>query len=141
MRLRVLTLLTSIAALVALAGPAAASPARTAAVPADSGLTCSAAYTLWPGGYFANVTVHNGGTGTVTGWTVTFTLPPNMTVNGGWNVTMTISGRRVIIGPGGWNATLAPGASTTVGFTGTYTGTFVPPPDMAVNGTPCVQIS
>jgi cellulase/cellobiase CelA1 len=144
-RLRVLTLLSIVAAVLAIAaGTASASPAPTVvpAPAADTGLTCNAAFTLWSGGYFANVTVHNGGTVAVTGWAVTFTLPGNMTVNGGWNATITITGRRVVIGPGGWNTALAPGASAVLGFTGSYVGTFIPPPDLAVNGVPCtVQIS
>ncbi|HEX6682548.1 MAG TPA: fibronectin type III domain-containing protein [Candidatus Limnocylindrales bacterium] len=75
----------------------------------------------WNNGYVMqpnNVT--NTGTSTITGWTVTFTLPAGHSITGFWNATVTVSGQTVTArGIPGQNATLGAGASTTWGFQAT----------------------
>jgi len=85
--------------------------------------------TAWATGYVMQPnTVTNTGTATLTGWTVTFTLPAGHTITGSWNATVTVTGQTVTArGILGQNATLAPGANTTWGFQATRTsGTAVP---------------
>ncbi|WP_246238649.1 fibronectin type III domain-containing protein [Acrocarpospora corrugata] len=83
--------------------------------------TCTATPTVqtqWNSGYVIQpLTIANTGTATITGWTVTLTLPAGHTLTGSWNGTVTVSGQSVTIRNVGHNGTLAPGASTTsVGF-------------------------
>ncbi|MEO3795711.1 cellulose binding domain-containing protein [Nonomuraea sp. B10E15] len=74
--------------------------------------------TQWGTGYVIQpLTVTNTGTTTITGWTVTFTLPAGHTLTGSWNGATTVSGQTVTIRNAGHNGTLAPGASAGgVGF-------------------------
>ncbi|MEV3986415.1 cellulose binding domain-containing protein [Nonomuraea sp. NPDC049758] len=80
-----------------------------------------AVQTQWGTGYVIQpLTVTNTGTSTITGWTVTFTLPPGHTITGSWNGAVTVSGRTVTIRNAAHNGTLAPGAATTsLGFPAT----------------------
>jgi lysophospholipase L1-like esterase len=82
---------------------------------------CAATLTLqtgWGNGYVMQPnSVTNTGTSTITGWTVTFTLPAGHTIIGSWNATVAVSGQTVTArGIAGQNATLGAGASTTWGF-------------------------
>ncbi|NUR85617.1 MAG: cellulose-binding protein [Nonomuraea sp.] len=82
---------------------------------------CTAApttQTQWSNGYVIQpLTVTNTGSSTITGWTVTFTLPAGHTLTGSWNGVFTVSGRTVTVRNVAHNGTLAPGAATTsVGF-------------------------
>jgi chitodextrinase len=74
--------------------------------------------TQWATGYVIQpLTITNTGTSTITGWTVTFTLPAGHTLTGSWNGVVTVSGQTVTIKNAGHNGTLTPGASTpSVGF-------------------------
>ncbi|MGO4429163.1 cellulose binding domain-containing protein, partial [Streptomyces sp. MCAF7] len=47
------------------------------------------------------------------------------------------SGTQVTVKDAGWNAALATGASTTIGFNGSYTGTNLAPGDYTLNGKSC----
>src|SRR5690606_33305273 len=83
--------------------------------------TCSAVPTVqseWGDGYVIQpLTITNTGDATITGWTVTFTLPAGHTLTGSWNADVTTSGQTVTVKNVGHNGTLAPGAATTsVGF-------------------------
>jgi chitodextrinase len=81
---------------------------------------CSAVATVqtqWSEGYVIEPTrVTNGGTNTINGWTVTFTLPSGHTFQGGWNATFTVSGQTVTARNMSYNGTLGVGGSTTFGF-------------------------
>lgn len=81
---------------------------------------CSAAATTqtqWQTGYVIEpVRVTNTGTATITGWTVTFTLPAGHTIVGSWNAVLTISGQTVTAKNASYNGTLAASGSTTFGF-------------------------
>ncbi|MFG1945665.1 cellulose binding domain-containing protein [Nonomuraea sp. NPDC048826] len=87
----------------------------------SGGGTCTAVPTVqtqWGTGYVVQpLTITNTGSSTITGWTVTFTLPAGHTLTGSWNGTVTTSGQTVTIRNVSHNGTLAPGAATTsVGF-------------------------
>jgi chitodextrinase len=97
------------------------SAAVTVTTPGGGGGGCSATLTVqtgWNTGYVLQpITVTNTGTTTLTGWTVTFTLPPSHSVTHFWNATVTASGQTVTArGVSGQNATLAAGAATTWGL-------------------------
>jgi cellulase/cellobiase CelA1 len=71
----------------------------------------------WGNGYVAQpVRVTNTGTSTITGWTVTFTLPAGHAITGSWNATLTTNGQTVTARGVSHNSTLAPGASGEWGF-------------------------
>ncbi|SEH00163.1 Chitodextrinase [Nonomuraea solani] len=98
--------------------------AQVTTQPGPSTGTCSAVPTVqtqWATGYVVQpLTITNTSTATITGWTVTFTLPAGHTLTGSWNGTATVSGQTVTIRNAGHNGTLAPGAATTsVGFQAT----------------------
>ncbi len=81
---------------------------------------CSAVATVqtqWGEGYVIEPTrVTNGGTSTINGWTVTFTLPTGHTFQGGWNAAFTVSGQTVTARNLSYNGTLSVGGSATFGF-------------------------
>jgi cellulase/cellobiase CelA1 len=81
---------------------------------------CTATMTAqseWNNGYVIQpVRATNTGTSTITGWTVTFTLPAGHTVTGWWNAALTTNGQTVTAHGVGYNSTLAPGAVAEWGF-------------------------
>ncbi len=73
--------------------------------------------TQWNTGYVVQpVTVTNGGSSALTGWTVTFTLPSGHTLTGSWNAAVTVSGQNVTARNANYNGNLGAGASTSFGF-------------------------
>ncbi|MFF8601327.1 cellulase family glycosylhydrolase [Streptomyces sp. NPDC015232] len=115
--------------LTALAGPPAAAAAG-----------CSVDYTVtsqWQGGFQAAVKITNLGD-PVSGWALTFTLPDSgQKVVQGWNATWSQSGSKVTATPVDWNRTLGTGASTDLGFVGSFTGSNPKPTAFALNGVSC----
>ncbi|KAB1128673.1 beta-mannosidase, partial [Micromonospora sp. AMSO12t] len=86
---------------------------------------CTATYRVtgqWTGGFQGEVTVTAGG-GAVRGWSVTWTYANGQQVTSAWNATVTTSGTRVVARNAEHNGSLAPGASTTFGFLGSWSGT------------------
>jgi len=76
--------------------------------------TTATVQTQWSNGYVIQpLTVTNTGSSTITGWTVTVTLPAGHTMTGNWNVTASTSGQTVTFKNVAFNGTLAPGASST----------------------------
>jgi chitodextrinase len=109
----------------------AASTAVTATTGAGStggggGPTCTASYSIssdWGNGFNANVTITNTGTTATKSWTVTWTWGGNQTITNIWNATDTQTGKAVTAVNASYNGVIAPGASTSFGFTGSYSGT------------------
>jgi len=80
------------------------------------------------GGFTWNFTIRNGGTTTLSNWRLTVPMPANHTLTPpGWNATFTVSGSTVTGAPVSHNVNLAPGASTTVGFNGRWSGSYSAP--------------
>jgi endo-1,4-beta-xylanase len=81
---------------------------------------CTATPTVqsqWQTGYVIEpFRVTNTGTTTITGWTVTVTIPTGHAVTGSWPGNITVVGQTLTARNMTWNATLAPGASATFGF-------------------------
>ncbi|MFI7637095.1 endo-1,4-beta-xylanase [Nonomuraea sp. NPDC049400] len=90
----------------------------TTAGPGGGGCTATGTVqTQWATGYVVQpVTVTNTGTSSISGWTVTFTLPAGHTLTGSWNASLTVSGQTVTAKNLSYNGTLAPNAGTTFGF-------------------------
>lgn len=85
---------------------------------------CTATYAVvsqWTGGFQATVTVTNGSAAR-SSWTVGWTFPNGQTINQLWNGSYTQSGSSVTARNASYNGALGSGASTTFGFTGTWTG-------------------
>lgn len=75
----------------------------------------------WGAGYCAAVTLTNGGTAAVTGWTVVLDSGGS-TISQVWNATSTQSGTQLTMKPLSWNASIAPAGSVGFGFCGTGSG-------------------
>ncbi|RCG20994.1 cellulose-binding protein [Sphaerisporangium album] len=102
--------------------------------PPPTGGGCAATYKItnsWQGGFGAEVTVRNGGTSAITGWTVAWTFANGQTITQLWNGTPTQTGAAVTVRNMSYNGALAPGASTAFGFNGSWTGTNTAPATVA----------
>jgi endoglucanase len=111
-------------------------------LPADSAMAaagCQVTYTTssWPGGFNANITIKNLGDA-VSGWTLGFSFPSaGQKVVQPWSSTMTQSGTGVTAQNVNYNGTLATGASTGIGFSGTWTDSNPTPTAFTLNGVTC----
>ncbi|TDC65341.1 endoglucanase, partial [Micromonospora sp. KC207] len=109
----------------------------TPTTPAGS---CKVAYATsdWSTGFTANITITNTGSTALNGWSLAFTFPTTgQKVGQGWSANFTQTGTAVTASNAPYNAALAPGASTTLGFNGTHTGTNPKPTAFTLNGSPC----
>ncbi|NRQ37448.1 cellobiohydrolase [Nonomuraea sp. NN258] len=90
------------------------------------------------GGFTANITLKNLGD-PLTGWTLAFDFPTagQKYVPTGWGATWSQSGTTVTGKNLDWNGNLATGASTSIGFNGTWTGANPNPAAYSVNGVTC----
>jgi hypothetical protein len=110
--------------------PAPPSPSPSPAPTTSGSATCSAAYSVvgsWPGGFQGQVVVTNTGSATLNGWQLGWTFPGSQDISDLWNGTDAQSGAQVTVTNASYNGTLAPGASTTVGFTASYSGSNTAP--------------
>lgn len=108
----------------------AAVTATTAPGGGGGGTGCTAGWHVdsqWTPGFNATVTVTNPGTSPVNGWTVTWTWPNGQHLSSAWNATVQQSGTGVSAVNLAYNGRLAPGASTTFGIQGTWSGTNTAP--------------
>jgi cellulase/cellobiase CelA1 len=103
-------------------------------------VSCSAVYTLvnsWAGGFQAQVTLTNTGSGPISPWTLTWTFPGDQKITTIWNATATQSAEKVTASSEAYNATIAAAGSVTIGFTGTYTTSDASPASFSAAGTAC----
>lgn len=106
--------------------------------PAPSG-ACRVTYAVndWGSGFTGTVTIANTGTTAINGWTLGFAFPGNQRVGQGWSATWAQNGANVTATNASFNANLAPGASTEIGFNGTYTGANPRPTAFTLNNAAC----
>lgn len=111
-------------------------PTTTTSAPAGG---CTVTYTpnQWTGGFTANLTIANTSSTPVNGWTLAFTFPGDQRVTNAWNAAVTQTGEAVTATNLSYNATIAPGATTTLGFQGTWTTNDTSPGTFTLNGTAC----
>ncbi|GAB3456787.1 glycoside hydrolase family 48 protein [Actinophytocola sediminis] len=113
-------------------------------VPASSeigarAVACTVDYnvTSWSTGFTARLQINNLGDA-VSGWTLGFSFPGNQQVTlPGWSANWSQSGANVTATNLAWNGNLGSGASTEIGFNGTYSGSNQPPANFTLNGTAC----
>jgi hypothetical protein len=109
--------------------PTTASPTPTP-TSTSSGAACTATYSTvnsWPGGFQGQVTV-TAGSAAISDWTVGWTFPGSEEISDLWNATYSQSGETISASNESYNGSVAAGASTTFGFTGTYSsGSYSPP--------------
>jgi poly(hydroxyalkanoate) depolymerase family esterase len=106
------------------AGNPSPSVAPTSAGPPPPPSGCSATYTIasqWNTGFQTNITVTNGSTAR-SSWKVSWTFGAGQTITQLWNGTATQSGSSVSVTNASFNGSLGAGASTSFGFTGTWSG-------------------
>ncbi|ONF73032.1 protein kinase domain-containing protein [Amycolatopsis keratiniphila] len=94
------------------------------AVPSPSAAkpVCEARYEIanrWPGGSEIRVSVRNAQDTRLTGWEVSWTLPPGTRIANLWNGSLAQDGDRVRVSEVDWNAVLPAGGTTTFGFIAT----------------------
>ncbi|MFI9817694.1 cellulase family glycosylhydrolase [Saccharothrix variisporea] len=110
------------------------------ALPASAASGCSITYAVqsqWQGGFTASVAITNLGD-PVSSWTAAFDFPKtDQKVGQGWSATWTQSGTRVSAASLGWNGSLGTGASTTIGFVGSWRDANPVPTSFSLNGTTC----
>ncbi|MGN9914803.1 glycoside hydrolase family 9 protein [Micromonospora palomenae] len=110
----------------------------TADPPAAGACTVGYVTSDWSTGFTASITITNTGTSTLTGWTLGFTFPSSgQQVGQGWSATYRQTGTAVSATNLSYNGTLAPGASTSLGFNGTHTGSNPRPATFTLNGVTC----
>ncbi|GAA4190464.1 hypothetical protein GCM10022252_28800 [Streptosporangium oxazolinicum] len=117
---------------------AAAGLATGQAATAHAAVACDVAYTTndWQGGFTASVTLKNLGD-PLTSWTLGFAFTAGQTLQQGWSATWSQSGTQVTARNLSWNGALATGASTSLGFNGSSTGSNPKPTAFTVNGVTC----
>ncbi|MEV7966392.1 cellulose binding domain-containing protein, partial [Sphaerisporangium sp. NPDC088356] len=106
---------------------------------ASAAVACDVTYTkAWEGGngFGGNITIKNLGD-PLTNWTLTFTFPGSQQVTQGWTADWTQSGANVTAKSLSYNGSQATGASWTIGFNGTFSGTNTNPTSFAINGVTC----
>jgi hypothetical protein len=100
---------------------------------------CAVRYTVgsqWAGGFTASIAITNLGD-PVTSWNLTWAFTAGQQLTQGWNATYAQSGTQVSARSLSYNGSLATGASTTVGFNGSWTATNPSPTGFALNGVAC----
>ncbi|MFC4061237.1 glycoside hydrolase family 6 protein [Planomonospora corallina] len=117
---------------------AAAGLATGQATTAHAAVACDVAYSTndWQGGFTANVTIKNLGDA-LDGWTLGFTFTGGQKLQQGWSATWAQEGAKVTAKNLDWNGKLGTGASTSVGFNGSWSGSNPKPTDFTVNGVAC----
>jgi cellulose 1,4-beta-cellobiosidase len=132
-----------IVALTAVGGLVVASLVTITAAAAQAAPGCEVTYTTsdWTsspgqGGFTASVTVKNTGD-PITSWNLGFAFPSGQTLTQGWSANWSASGANVTATNLSWNGNLGTGASTNIGFNGTWTGSNPKPATFKVNGVTC----
>ena len=104
------------------------------------GGTCRVAYTTqsqWAGGFVASITITDTGASAISGWTLAFTFPGDQKITSAWSGTASQSGENVTLANVSYNGTIASGASTSLGFQGTWNTSDSAPASFTLNGTAC----
>jgi hypothetical protein len=95
----------------------------------------------WTGGFGAAITIVNGGSTTLSNWTLTWSFANGQTISGSWNGNVTQSGANVTVSEQSgqsWQNIPAGGSYTGFGFNGTWNGTTNSiPAAFSLNGTAC----
>jgi hypothetical protein len=116
---------------------ASASPSRSSS-PSSTACAVTATKTAdWSTGYTENVTIKNTGSTAADNWTLGFAFPGNEQITDVWDATYHQSGAAVLAHPASFDTTIAPGASLTIGYEASYSGSDTPPSWYTLNGAYC----
>jgi endoglucanase len=101
--------------------------------------TCRVAYTAntWQTGVSANVTVTNLSATPWPNWALRFSFGGVERIQQGWSAAWTQTGAAVTATNAPWNAAVSPGATVSMGFNASNSGTHTPPRTFTVNGATC----
>lgn len=91
----------------------------------------------WSGGYTGQYVITNPTGQSQSDWTLQFDLPAGVRIDSLWNGVHTVDGQHVTVKPSSWNRQLAAGASVTVGFVTSGSGTPGDPTGCRINGLKC----
>lgn len=91
----------------------------------------------WSGGYTGQYVITNPTGQSQSDWTLQFDLPAGVRIDSLWNGVHTVDGQHVTVKPASWNRQLAAGASVTVGFVTSGSGTPGDPTGCRINGLKC----
>ncbi|MFG2981852.1 cellulose binding domain-containing protein [Streptomyces sp. NPDC048258] len=91
----------------------------------------------WSGGYTGQYVITNSTGQVQSDWTLQFDLPAGVKVDSLWNGVHSVDGQHVTVKPADWNRQLAAGASVTVGFVTSGSGTPGDPTGCRINGLKC----
>jgi len=109
-----------------------------------SGSACTVDYTItsqWQGGFGAAITIVNGGSSTLSNWTLSWSFANGQTISSSWNGNVSQSGANVTVSEQAgqsWQNIPAGGSYTGFGFNSTWNGTTnTIPVAFSLNGTAC----
>ncbi|GAB3892872.1 glycoside hydrolase family 11 protein [Microbispora bryophytorum] len=114
------------------------SPSVSPSSPGGTG-ACRVSYVKneWNNGFTAEVAVTNTGGSAINGWTLAWSFSGSQQITNSWNATVSQSGSSVTARNVSYNGSLAPGATTSFGFQGTYSGSNPNPSAFSLNGSAC----
>lgn len=106
---------------------------------AQAAPACDVTYATsdWNNGFTANVTIKNLGDA-LNNWSLKFAFPnSSQRVVQGWSARWSQSGSEVTATNESWNGSLPTGASTSIGFNGSFSGSNPKPTAFTLNGVAC----
>ena len=110
----------------------------TTTPPGGTGCTVTYGVNQWNTGFTANISVVNGGSSAISGWTLKWTQSSGtQTVTQAWNATVTKSGTGYTATNLSYDAAIPAGGSTSFGFNANWSGANPAPTGFTLNGTAC----
>jgi endo-1,4-beta-xylanase len=92
----------------------------------------------WNTGFTANITVKNGGSSALNGWTLKWSQSGGtQTVTQAWNATVTKSGTAYTATNLAYNGAVPAGGTTSFGFNADWSGSNPAPTGFTLNGAAC----
>ncbi|MEV0272116.1 PHB depolymerase family esterase [Hamadaea sp. NPDC050747] len=113
------------------------STSPTSSPPPPGGCKVVDTVNAWNTGLTSDIAITNTSTSTISGWTLTFTLPSGQVVTNGWNASYSPTSGALTARNVSYNGTIPPGGSTSIGFQATHTGNTAKPASFALNGVTC----
>jgi Glycosyl hydrolase family 62/Cellulose binding domain len=102
-------------------------------------VACRVTYTVpsqWPGGFTANVSVHNVGD-PLTSWSLAWTFPAGQTISQIWNASAPTGTSQVTATNLSYNGSVPTNGTVSFGFNGAWSGSNPVPTAFTLNGTAC----
>ncbi|WP_443735758.1 cellulase family glycosylhydrolase [Streptomyces cylindrosporus] len=103
-------------------------------------LSCTVGYRVvgeWPGGFQGELTIGNGGTAAINGWTLAFAFADGQSISNMWGGTAAQDGGAVKVTPASYTTTIPAAGSVTVGFIASKGSSNTAPTAFTLNGSAC----